>query len=309
MYFSWLADWLVKLIYKCLEKAPEARFRNGAELHDYISLHRIYTPEVAGLVKNEDEKWKSVLAEKEYEMQDLRAIIARQDKELQMMRQKAASGTAITAPAKRSTVSRSAFSAMMFVLLLVGVLAVYGLFFNRTEVGSVNAENNEKLIDDSSRTSREQSGMIVSENRSAAKKTNEKESKGVKKELKADNKIETSSAKATNENTPNKDTAETQQQTAASVDEAIENEKQGEKTSNEEGNTESKTVQYKVRNKAYFHNEPDAGTRRNAFIVHWNNAVLKPQDEKNGFVYIVFTNHLGQVSKGWLSKNDLIEVK
>jgi hypothetical protein len=68
-------------------------------------------------------------------------------------------------------------------------------------------------------------------------------------------------------------------------------------------------TRYKVRSKAYFHNEPDASTRRNAFIIHWNNAVLDPLEEKNGFVYIIFTNHQGQVSKGWLAKDDLIAMK
>jgi serine/threonine-protein kinase len=63
--------------------------------------------------------------------------------------------------------------------------------------------------------------------------------------------------------------------------------------------------QYKVISKAYFHNEPDESTRRKAFIIHWNNAVLTPQEEENGFVYIVFTNHLGQTSKGWLQIKDL----
>jgi hypothetical protein len=63
--------------------------------------------------------------------------------------------------------------------------------------------------------------------------------------------------------------------------------------------------QYKVISKAYFHNEPDESTRRKAFIIHWNNAVLTPLEEKSGFVYIVFTNHLGQTSKGWLRKKDL----
>ena len=64
---------------------------------------------------------------------------------------------------------------------------------------------------------------------------------------------------------------------------------------------------YKVKSKAYFHNEPDETTRRNAFIVHWNNAVLHPLKEQGDFVYIVFTNHLGQTSKGWLRKQDLIK--
>lgn len=66
---------------------------------------------------------------------------------------------------------------------------------------------------------------------------------------------------------------------------------------------------YKVLSKAYFHNEPDESTRRKAFIIHWNNAVLTPLDEKNGFVYIVFTNHLGQTSKGWLRISDLRRIE
>jgi len=63
---------------------------------------------------------------------------------------------------------------------------------------------------------------------------------------------------------------------------------------------------YKVRSKAYFHNQPNEQTRRAAFIVHWNNAVLRPLKEENDFVYIVFTNAQGQTSKGWLRKKDLI---
>lgn len=66
-------------------------------------------------------------------------------------------------------------------------------------------------------------------------------------------------------------------------------------------------VVYKVRSKAYFHNNPDESTRRNAFIVHWNNAILHPLKEENGFVYIVFTNDEGQTTKGWLKKSDLIK--
>ena len=64
---------------------------------------------------------------------------------------------------------------------------------------------------------------------------------------------------------------------------------------------------YKILDKAYFHNDPDESTRRNAFVIHWNNsyATIKALDEKNDFVYTVFKNHLGQTSKGWLRKKDL----
>ena len=71
-------------------------------------------------------------------------------------------------------------------------------------------------------------------------------------------------------------------------------------------NVESKE-RYKIIGKAYFHNSPDESSRRNAFVVHWNNsyATLQPLDEKNGFVYVVFRNHQNQTSKGWLRKKDL----
>lgn len=81
------------------------------------------------------------------------------------------------------------------------------------------------------------------------------------------------------------------------------------KTATEPITTASTAVRYKVIMKAYFHDKPDESTRRKAFIIHWNNAVLTPQDEKNGFIYVVFTNHLGQTSKGWLRKKDLIQLK
>jgi eukaryotic-like serine/threonine-protein kinase len=64
---------------------------------------------------------------------------------------------------------------------------------------------------------------------------------------------------------------------------------------------------YKVRSTAYFHNAPDERTRRRAFIVHWNNAVLHPLKEENDFVYVVYTNDEGQTTKGWLRKKDLLK--
>jgi eukaryotic-like serine/threonine-protein kinase len=68
----------------------------------------------------------------------------------------------------------------------------------------------------------------------------------------------------------------------------------------------TETVSYTVAGpQVYFHNQPDPSTRRNAFINRWNKAVLKPLDEKNGFVYIVYTNQWGQTSKGWMPKNQL----
>jgi serine/threonine-protein kinase len=60
--------------------------------------------------------------------------------------------------------------------------------------------------------------------------------------------------------------------------------------------------------KVYFHTAPDETTKRKAFINHWNKAVLSPLDDVNGFVYIVYTNHEGQTSKGWMLKKELTPI-
>ena len=76
-------------------------------------------------------------------------------------------------------------------------------------------------------------------------------------------------------------------------------------------NVTADSKSYKVKSKAYFYNQPDGSTRRNAFITHWDNryATLKALNDKDGFVYVVFTNYQGQVSKGWLLKSDLSPVE
>ncbi|GEO11021.1 hypothetical protein [Segetibacter aerophilus] len=73
----------------------------------------------------------------------------------------------------------------------------------------------------------------------------------------------------------------------------------------------SPQTDYKVISVAHFYNEPDEQTRRKAFINYWNNsyASIRPLDETDGFIYVVFKNHLGQTTKGWLRKKDLKRVK
>jgi serine/threonine protein kinase len=65
--------------------------------------------------------------------------------------------------------------------------------------------------------------------------------------------------------------------------------------------------QFKVEaEKAYFHNEPDEATRRNAYLLASGDATITAWDEQNAFIYTEFTNSRGQTSKGWLRKNDLL---
>ncbi|MEP7144127.1 MAG: protein kinase [Ferruginibacter sp.] len=64
--------------------------------------------------------------------------------------------------------------------------------------------------------------------------------------------------------------------------------------------------QYKiVIPKAYFHNLPDEGTKRTAYMVNSNDTITALK-ETNDFIYTEFYNSRNQLSKGWLRKKDLI---
>ncbi len=64
-------------------------------------------------------------------------------------------------------------------------------------------------------------------------------------------------------------------------------------------------VQYTVVDTTYFHDKPDERTRRRSYLDPLNKNILKPIDDENGFIYIVYTNRFGRTSKGWINKKDL----
>jgi len=64
-------------------------------------------------------------------------------------------------------------------------------------------------------------------------------------------------------------------------------------------------VQYLVMDTTFFHDKPDESTRRKSYLDPLKNVVLKPMDDRNGFIYISYTNHFGRTSKGWINKKDL----
>lgn len=57
--------------------------------------------------------------------------------------------------------------------------------------------------------------------------------------------------------------------------------------------------------KAYFYNQPDEATRRNAYAIA-SRQIIKAMDERDGFIYTELTNDRGLTSKGWLRKEDMI---
>jgi hypothetical protein len=64
-------------------------------------------------------------------------------------------------------------------------------------------------------------------------------------------------------------------------------------------------AKYRVTSKANFYNSPDENTMRSTFINASGNKVVNALEDKNGFIYVEYTNDLGFTAKGWLSKTDL----
>ncbi|MEO8765527.1 MAG: N-6 DNA methylase [Ginsengibacter sp.] len=64
-------------------------------------------------------------------------------------------------------------------------------------------------------------------------------------------------------------------------------------------------VKYAVTDTTFFHDEPDPKTRRKSYLDPLNKNILKPKDDRNGYIYIEYTNRFGRTSKGWINKKDL----
>ena len=69
------------------------------------------------------------------------------------------------------------------------------------------------------------------------------------------------------------------------------------------------SVKYTVRDTTFFHNQPDESSTRKSYLDPLKNNVLDPIHDKNGFIYIVYTNQFGRTSKGWINKRDLIQLR
>lgn len=203
--------------------------------------------------------------------------------------------------------------AAVLLIIFLGILYFVGfkngLFIRQSQVVDTTLTVRSKIVRDSS--------LPKNENKTAKKKEKNKP-------LKADDSVINPVAEKPVDRTPtvNKDIpAEAKADTNASVSNAVSNKpikvsnKPAKETTTAERNMpeevkgKNEGISYKVISKAYFYNEPDEKTQRRAYITHWNNsyADIRALDEKNGFIYVVFTNHLHQRSKGWLRKKDLKE--
>ncbi len=313
-------DWLISMIYKCLQKKPENRFADGIELNEYIVLNSTLAAkkEEAGaeqsdtlkaetkLQREKDQlqqvilKYRQEAAAKDKELEELKAIVMHKDNEVQNLKLRGAPEAVYNQPVQRG-VSKTAFIALLLLTLGLAGFAAYTFLTNKgMQIGDIW-----NTTDSSSHSTPRSDTLSHVTQRPPLVKTSEQTTANHRP-------VETS----THTTRPNetKDQSETTDQQADDTEKDKANTNNDDQTDNgqkAQDEPEKKAIsvgRYKVRGTANFYNQPDETTRRKAFITHWNNAILNALNEQNGFIYVIFTNDEGQVSKGWLRKKDLIPV-
>lgn len=260
--------WFLSMIYKCLEKRPSDRFRNGVELLDHIQSgiiaeerKRVVSDPVAELsaLPVNDSTWKAeigrlqnLLSEKEEEINELQYKIQAREMELYDLQYQYS--------AKPKTISKSLFLFVLITAIGFGGFAAYNQFYKKnTETNPVRASiqpvSNDSLLATGSRTNKKQK-----------------------------------SNKAKNSDSPlNKRSV-------------LQNVKDSADPANlpQEKNMYP-TAEYDVIESTYLYKYPNPYSRTDAYITR-GKIRLQVLTEKDGFVYVRLLQS-GGTKKGWLPKN------
>lgn len=132
-------EWLIRMIYKCLEKDPANRFKNGIELHEHISHQKLI---VSGSLNSDSLKLSSLYEEN---------IRLKKENEQLLKQLQPGNAKIQTAPSERPGKSKSLFSTAnvltAVVILLCLAVVAYSLIW---ESGSSKSDTSSAGNDDSS---------------------------------------------------------------------------------------------------------------------------------------------------------------
>ncbi len=299
-------EWLTAVIAKCLQKNPENRFSSGMELNEAIITNSTSAIErheddtnSSAVLQTENERlsglvvqYKQEVLTKEQDLDNLKHALKNLYADINTLKKREEESRSDNS-ASAMSISKLAFFSMLLLIVGLGAFAAYSLLSsepenqNRVTSNAAIPEPDTTTLNPKDTTA----GTIATDtvipddtqadnNRPA--KTDSTENNNESIQIPEDNTDTTS-------NSPEEITA-----SPSNVEEP-ENPKPGKR--------------YRLKVKiAYFHNSPDRDTRRAAFINIWNNATLTALEERNDFIYIIYTNEKGQTSKGWISKDDLEKV-
>ena len=271
--------WLVEMIYKCLEKLPSKRFKNGKELQDFmhaamtweenkkavhVSPAGIITDSNDELLKKHVDKLELQVAEKDNTISDLQYQIEVKDRELYQLHY-----TENYYPSKKKGISKSLFFLVLFIAL---GLAGYNFYY------SFVIPYQDSLKDTSTQINNKISNSIDS---SLIPKN-----KPVKKIKAKPKRTTTVPVPGQRTEVANKSLYYEPPVASGEVDEA---------------------KRYRVTSTAYFYDLPDESSRNNYYL-NVSDETVTALDETDDFIHIEFINIKGETATGWLSKKKLSQV-
>jgi serine/threonine protein kinase len=268
--------WLLSMIYKCLEKDPAKRFKNGYELQEFIHLGTIteerkkmtpVQPEATALVqidestwRNEIEKLQKQVAAKEALLSELQYQIDSKEKELY----KATFN-------KPTGISRFLFFLVLMIAIGLAGYSGYIIFYEP-------ANNNSK-----SETVKpvQVAEKIIAPADSTATVTNKSIKKSKEKLTKSINSLATQGRTKPKGKSANVDDSTSRKKNLRSAQE------------------------YEISGTAYFYDKPDKNSKSNIYLTA-GVVTLAPLEETSDFIYVVINSGKEESTKGWLLKKDLI---
>jgi eukaryotic-like serine/threonine-protein kinase len=286
--------WLLSIISKCLEKRPEDRFKDGIELHEAVITNSTMAvkaiakdTESISVLQREIDRLNALLLQYQEAAITTPGLAAIQEESLET-RRRDERGSVVS-------VSKPLFFTLLILLAGLGVFAGYSLFNRDRGItpGDYDITADDSLATDTTNLTHEARDNQIIEERTAraiARRDSIKKADSLEA-------IESQAEEAATPPPVQEPSSETQ------VDTSVERPLGSNDT--EPPKVPDRKKYTLAVGKAYFHNEPDPSTRRAAHLVHWNNAELTAIEEKNGFIYVVFFNTAGQITKGWLKKSDL----
>ena len=265
--------WLLSMIYKCLEKDPAKRFKNGCGLQEFIHLGTIGDERKKGLNKQAEEPAKAQanesslrkeiltlqarLAEKEERLKDLQYLVDTRERELIEVQQYNAT--------RRKGVSKFMFFLLLIIALgLAGFAAYDTLHKPGKTIATYAAMQEDKKLPQTL-----DSTTIVAD-------------KPIKK-------VRVKPTKRTNtpfiaaRHKPRKQTPASDSTSG----------RHNFRTGND----------YTILHTAYFYDAPDKNKRSDIYLTP-GDATLTLLDETGDFRYAIFTDDNGKPIKGWLLKKD-----
>ncbi|WP_207496142.1 serine/threonine protein kinase [Aridibaculum aurantiacum] len=295
-----IPEWLVTMVYKCLEKNPKERFEDGVLLHDFI-VHERHASKTDEVLASQLVVMKKVNKQLTDEVSSLKQTVARYEKQL-AAREHSHSDAAIIAPARASeatsysyegnssrSVSRSTFMVVLVLAIAFAVIAAYS-FFSKGNADTVAASY---AVGNDSLDSVQGGAPLFSE------QTDDVENKPVEQLTEADA-VQVTERKPEETNVTVVDTSQ-----APVADTSKKVEKPEEQTAKDQQDKPAGPgTRYRVAAKAYFHSKADESSRTNEFIIP-GNVIVRAIEDKGEFILVNFKDDQGETTTGWIRKKDL----